>query len=82
VSGCVDQVQFKLLTVPVGIGKGHGLAFDGDTPLPLNIHIVQDLVAELPLILKTGHLDQPVGKGGFSVINMGYYTEVSYLWHI
>ena len=65
----VDQVENILLSVGA-VGKGDGLAFDGDSPLTFNVHIIQDLVFEIPRIHHASILDEAVGKGRFSVINM------------
>jgi len=64
------------------IGKGDGLAFNGDSPLPFNVHGVKDLIFEGPGIRHAGMLNKPVGQGRFSVINMGNDAEVSYMFHL
>lgn len=77
----VNQVENVIFAIFGMIGQGNCIAFDGDTAFPLNIHIVQNLILKIPFIADTGELNQTVGKRGFSVINMGYYAEVSYVFH-
>ena len=72
---CVDQVQIEFFPFFVDIGKGNGVALDGDAPFPFDVHGIQYLVAEPPLIHQTGVLNQTVGQGGLTVIDMGDNTE-------
>jgi len=67
----VDQIQVEALPLAVGVGKGHGLALDGDPPLPLDVHRVEDLVAKLPLVDLEGPLDQAVREGRLAVVDVG-----------
>ena len=62
-AGGIYQVEFKRSPLLACIGKAHALALYGDAPLPLNIHGVQNLVAEMPLVNKSGVLNEPVRKG-------------------
>jgi hypothetical protein len=77
VSRGINQVKFVLPAVGGGIGDGNRLAFDGDPPLPLYMHIVQDLILKIPVFHQAALLDKPVRQGGFSVINMGYDTKIA-----
>ena len=61
-AGCVYQVKFILLAILARVGQGHCLTFDGDAPFPFDIHVVEYLVAELPVVHQVGVLDQAVGK--------------------
>ena len=78
---CVDQVQLEVLSAVVRVGQAHGLALDRDAPLPLDVHVVEDLVTELPVIYQADVLDQSVRQGGFSVIDVSDDAEVSYGVH-
>ena len=77
-SRSVDEIE-SITAVISHIFHLYSMTFDGDSSLTFKIHIVQ----HLPL----GHLDgmgilqQTVGKGTFSVVNMCYDTEVSYVLH-
>ena len=77
----VNQIEDIIFPILSMIGQGNGIAFDGDAAFPLNIHIIKNLILKIPFIADTCELNQTVGKRGFSVINMGYYAEVSYVFH-
>jgi hypothetical protein len=77
----IDKVELEFLTRSAGVGEHHGLAFYGDASFSFDFHIVEDLVAKLPLIHHAGVLDQPVGQCGFSMIDMGNNAEISDLLH-
>jgi hypothetical protein len=49
VARCVDKIQIVGLAIFGIIWQTHSLAFDGDAPLALDIHGVQDLVLEVPI---------------------------------
>ena len=78
----INQVELENLPFLVHIGKGHGLGFDRDSPLPFNVHGVQNLVAKFPLVRQPYFLDQTIGKGRFSMVDVGYDAEVSYVKHV
>ena len=78
---CIDQVEIEGLSPGVRIRQAHGLALDRDAPFPLDVHRVEDLVAEIPVFHQADVLDQTVGQGGFPVIDVGNDAEVSYVIH-
>ena len=67
----VDEVQVVGLPVVGGIGQLHRPGLDGDAPLPLQVHGVEDLVLHLPAVNGVAFLQQPVGQGGFAMVNVG-----------
>ena len=73
----INQVKAVFHPILALIIKTYSLCLNCNATLTFKIHIVQPL----PL----GHLDgmgilqQTVGKGTFSVVNMCYDTEVSYV---
>src|SRR4030043_1901112 len=77
----VNQVENILLSVFSMIGKGNGLTLDGDPPLALDVHIIQDLILEVSLINQPRILNETVCKGRFSVINVCDDAKVSYVFH-
>ncbi len=77
----IDQVEDIILSVLGAVGKGDGLALDGYTPFPFDIHVVEDLVLKVALVHNAGILDEPVRQGRFAVVNMGDNAEVSYVFH-
>lgn len=66
----VDQVELVELTL-VAILHPHRSGLDRDAPLPLEIHVVEHLLFELPLLYRAGVLEQPVGEGALAVVNVG-----------
>ena len=77
----INQVELIVFTIGACVGQAHTLALDGDASFPLDIHSVQHLIAELPLIYKPGVFDEPIRQGGFAMVNVGNNTEVSYMKH-
>ena len=77
VAGRIDQVQDVFLAVFGLIDRAHGLRFYGDAPLPLQVHIVEDLFLHLTRGEQTGLFDDPVRQRGFAVVDMGDYAEIS-----
>jgi len=43
--------------------EGDGIALDGNTAFPLNVHIIQDLVFKIPIVDNMGLLDKSVRQG-------------------
>lgn len=78
---CVNQVQHVFISIFGAIGQGNGIAFDGNAPFPLDIHVVQQLVLKVSFIADTGELDQPVGQCGLAVIDVCNDTEISDIFH-
>ena len=73
----VHQVQDVIEPVLRPVVQAHGLGLDGNAPLLLDIHGIENLRRHLARGQPAGELDQPVGQGGFAVVNVGYHTEVS-----
>jgi hypothetical protein len=83
-AGGIHQVQLVFVTVRPGVGQGNRLAFDGYAPLPLNIHVVQDLILKVPIIHQPDLLNKPIRQSGLAVIDMGNnakITDKSGLYH-
>ena len=73
----VHEVQFIGLAVFGLVGQADGLRLDGDAALPLQLHAVEDLIGHLAIGQRAGVLDQPVGQGGFPVVDVGDDREVA-----
>ena len=73
----VDQVEHIGLAVIRQIAQGDGTGLDGDTPLPLQIHVVQKLVFHLPGLHRVALLNEPVRQGGFAVVDVGDDGEIA-----
>ncbi len=81
VARSVDQVKDIFLTF-INIFHLDGVALDGDSLLPLQVHIVQNLRLHIPGGQCLGQFNQPVGKSALSVIDVGDDAEISYVLHI
>ena len=75
----VDEVEGIGLAVQGIIVDGHRPGLDGDAPLPLQVHVVQELVLHLPFRHRVAQLQQPVSQRGFSVVDVGDDGKVSNL---
>jgi len=74
---CVDQVQNIGFTVICDVINPHGVCLDRDASFAFDVHAVQQLFLHIAL----GHcicgLDQPIGQGGFPVIDVGNNRKVT-----
>ena len=73
----IDKIENIVFAVLGGVIDPHGIGFDGDTALALDIHRIQQLLFHIPVLHGAGGLDQPVGQGGFSMVDVGYDREIS-----
>ena len=76
VSRCVDEVQDIFLAL-VCIFHLDGVALDGDSTFLLQVHVIQHLAFGDTYGL--GKFQEAVGQSGFTVVNMGYDTEIAYM---
>ncbi len=81
-AGRVNQIEIILLAVLGLVRQTDGLAFYGDAALPLNIHVVQELILEFAGRDQAAELDETVGERGFAVVYMGDDAEVADVFHI
>ncbi len=61
-SGRVYKIQVICLIVFGGIWQTNRLALYCNTPFPLNVHGVEDLILKIPIQDNIGRLDQAIGK--------------------
>ncbi len=73
----VDEVQVVDLSVIGFICELDGPGFDGDAALPLNVHVVEELLLHLPFGDGLCELQHAVGQGGLPVVDMGNDGEVA-----
>ena len=78
-AGRVDQVEDVILAVMGAVVQAHGLRLDGNAALLLDIHIIENLLlaGHFARVHAAGELDQPVGEGGFPVVDMGDDGEIA-----
>ena len=70
----VEDIGFSILR---GVIQSDGLRFDGDAAFALDIHRIQNLFDHFAFGQPAGELDQPVGKRGFTVVDMRHDREVA-----
>jgi len=73
----VDKIEHIVFTILGGVIDPHRVGFNSDTALSLDVHRIQQLLFHIPVFYGAGGLDQPVGQGGFSVVDMGDDREIS-----
>jgi hypothetical protein len=73
----VDQVELVLVAVRRPIVHAHGVELDGDASLPLELVVVQHLLAHLPLVESRGPLQEPVRQRRLPVVDMCDDAEVA-----
>ena len=54
--GSVDEIQFICFTILRCVGHGHRMGLDGNAPLALQVHRVQQLILHLTLANRIGFL--------------------------
>ena len=80
-AGRVDQVELVRLPVFGGVGQGDGIRLDRDPTLPLEVHGVEDLVAEVAVFHPAAALDEAVGERRLAVVDVGDDAEVADVVH-
>ena len=76
-AGGVDQIENIVLAVLCMIIQGDGVSLNGNAALPLQIHIVKQLILHIPQRHRLGLLQNPVSQGAFAVVDMGHDAEIA-----
>ena len=77
----VDEVEVVHLAIAGAIAQRRRLGLDGDATLPLDVHRVEHLRLHLAVRQTAAEVDDPVGQGGFTVVDVGNDREVSDVLH-
>ena len=77
--GRIDQVENIGLAIFSRVVETNGLRLDGDPALPLQIHLVQELILLFPIGQGPGKFEKAVGQGRFAVIDVGDDGKISYV---
>ena len=72
----VDEVERILLAVLGLVGEADGARLYRDAALAFEVHVVEYLALHLAALDRAAELYEPVGKGGFAVVNVGNYGKV------
>ena len=70
-AGGIDEVEDVVLAVLGVVAQVYCPGLDGDAPLPLDVHVVQQLFLHIPAGDRLGVFEDAVGQGGFAVVNVG-----------
>ncbi len=81
-AGGVDQVQDIGLAVLRRVFDTDRVGLDGDAAFTLDIHRVEHLGLHVAFGDGAGQLDQPVGKRGFPVVDMGHDGEIADVFQV
>ena len=71
-AGRVDQVQHVMLAIVGIVFDADRVGLDGDAALALDVHGIKELLLHVTVLNRPRGLDQPVGKGRFTVVDMGH----------
>ena len=79
----VNQVENIIFAIIGPVIQANRLGLDGDTPLPLQFHFVEELVGLLPVGQGACLIQKAVGQGRLAMVDMGDDGEVSdvFLFH-
>ena len=73
----VDQVEDVVLAIGGGVLHPRRLELDRDAPFPLQLHVVEELLLHVTDRDRAGFLQQPVGQGGFPMVDVGNDAEIA-----
>ena len=76
-AGSVDEVQLVGDAGTMLVVDAYRVGFDRDPAFPLEIHLIEHLIAHIALCDGAGPLQQAVGEGRFAVVDMGNDGEVA-----
>lgn len=79
--GGVDEVQMVDLPILCRVRQGHRLRLDGDAAFALDRVGVEHLGLHLARLQAAAQLDDPVGKGGFPVVDVGNDGKIADIPH-
>ena len=73
----VDEIEHVLLPISGGVKHADGRGFDGDAPLSLDVHGIEELGLHIPLGHSIGELHHSIRQGGFAVIDVSDDAKVA-----
>src|ERR1035437_6374303 len=78
-AGRINEVQLVSLPILRRVEHGHRVRLDGDAPLFLEVHRIEQLVLHLTRRDGARPMQQPVRKRRLPMIDMGDNAEISYV---
>ena len=76
-AGRVDEVEFVFVAVVRLVKHAHRSQFNGNSPLPLQIHRVEELILHVARGNLPRKLHDPVCNGALAVVDMRYNAEIA-----
>ncbi len=73
----INQIETIGFSIFGRVAQGHGVSFDGDPALTLQIHGIKKLGLHIPLRDQPSDLQKPIGQRGFSMVHVRNNTKVS-----
>ena len=80
-AGGINQVEDVELTIGGFVFHPGRLELDRDAALPLQVHVVEELLLHVPCRHRAGGLQQAVGQGRFAVVDVGNDAEIANVFH-
>ena len=76
-TGGIDQIEDVVFTICRDVFHAGGLKLDSDAAFALQLHVVEELLLHVPNGNGAGVLQEPVGKGGFPMVDVGDDAEIA-----
>ena len=73
----INQVEDVDLAIGRGVFHAGGLELDGDAAFALQLHVVEKLRLHVASSNGAGVLQEPIGQGGFPVVDVGNDAEIT-----
>jgi hypothetical protein len=77
VTGSIDKIKCVSLPVFGGVTQPHRLRLNRNSPFPLQLELVEELLLHLALFKRFRKLQDPIGKGRLPVVDMGNDAEIT-----
>ncbi len=84
VAGGINEVELVGFAILRVVMQRYAVRFDGDAALTLQIHGIQDLGFHFTVRKTTANLDETVGQGGFTVVDVrddGKIADMTQITH-
>ena len=82
VPGSIDEVEQIRQAVFCLVAQRHRVALDSDATLTLDVHGIQDLIAELAVHHTATPLNETVREGRFAVVYVSNDAEIANLFQM
>ena len=76
-AGRVDDIQLIRVAIVGSVIDPHGVRLDGDSPLALEIHLIEELSPHVAFGDRPGPLEKSIGQRRLPVIDVGDDAEIA-----